>query len=305
MSRQRRRGPVQRRWWFGLALLALGAAAAGVLWSAGHSDGSGSRVPTGPFFTAQPTNRALVWAVGDGANGSAEAKALARRIARSKPDLFLYLGDVYEEGTASEFARNYAPVYGRFARFTAPTPGDHEWSSRTEGYEPYWRRVRGIDPPAYYSFSIAGWQILSLNSEEPHDTESPQLAWLRRQVRGPGTCRLAFWHRARYSAGTKHGDKDELDPLWSALRGRARIVVTANDHDMQRHAFRDGIVNFVSGAGGSALYPIDSDYPGLVFGNDDDFGALRIELRPGTARFAFVTSTGRTVDSGRINCRRR
>ena len=55
---------------------------------------------------------AVVWAVGDGANGGSEAKALAARIARGPIDRFLYLGDVYDDGTAEEFAESYAPVYG-------------------------------------------------------------------------------------------------------------------------------------------------------------------------------------------------
>jgi hypothetical protein len=41
---------------------------------------------------------AVVWAVGDGADGSAIARRLARRIERSRPDAFLYLGELIEFG---------------------------------------------------------------------------------------------------------------------------------------------------------------------------------------------------------------
>src|SRR4051794_10945803 len=70
---------------------------------------------------------ALVWAVGDGADGGADAKAVAQRIAAEQPGRVLYLGDVYETGTAAEFADNFASVYGTLARVTEPTPGNHEW----------------------------------------------------------------------------------------------------------------------------------------------------------------------------------
>jgi hypothetical protein len=310
-DRQPHSPPSRRKWWWaGLALViaAIGATAFswGVGWPQDGDPGTPSaRLPTGEFVASQKTARAIVWAVGDGADGGDEAKVLARRIAGSRPDLFLYLGDVYEDGTASDFAHHYAPVYGRLARITAPTPGNHEWDRRAEGYDRYWKRITGRYPPAFYSFSIAGWQVLSLNSEAPHSSNSAQVRWLRRQVREPGTCRLAFWHRPRYSAGTKHGDQEDVAPFWAALRGRARIVLNGHEHDMQRHEARDGITEFVSGAGGRSHYPIDFGYSGLAFGNDTDWGALRLDLRPGTAHFAFVTSAGSALDSGTITCRRR
>jgi hypothetical protein len=50
--------------------------------------------PRAPFFASADRDPAEVWAVGDGADGSPESYAVARMIARSKPDRFLYLGDV-------------------------------------------------------------------------------------------------------------------------------------------------------------------------------------------------------------------
>jgi hypothetical protein len=298
------------RWtwrWAGLGLAVAAVAAGALSWGFGwfgDSEPSGRAVASGEFLPSREASHAIVWAVGDGADGDDESKALAGLIAGSKPELFLYLGDVYEKGTASDFARNYAPVYGSLARLTAPTPGNHDWPRHADGYDPYWEQVTGKHPPSYYSFSVAGWQILSLNSEDRHGRRSPQVRWLRGQVRPPGTCRLAFWHRPRYSAGTEHGDQEDVEPFWSALRGRARIVVNGHEHDMQRHEVRDGITELVSGAGGKSHYEIDFGYPGLAFGNDTDWGALRLDLRQGAARFAFVTDAGFTLDSGTITCRR-
>jgi len=119
--------------------------------------------------------RAVVWAVGDGGDGNPRSKELAVRIASAPLDRFLYLGDVYDRGTAEEFRRNYAPVYGRLAAKTSPTPGNHDWPNHREGYGAYWARVHGRRPPPYYSFSLAGWRILSLNSEAPHGAGSRQL----------------------------------------------------------------------------------------------------------------------------------
>ena len=84
---------------------------------------------------------------------------MAGLIRAGHPDLFLYLGDVYENGTADEFSRNYAPLYGSLARRTRPTPGNHDWPLARSGYFPYWRRALGHWLPRYYSFRAGGWRF--------------------------------------------------------------------------------------------------------------------------------------------------
>lgn len=247
--------------------------------------------------------RATLWAVGDG-DASEAGRAVADRIASAPFARLLYLGDVYEDGSPAEFAGNYMPTYGRFAARTAPTPGNHEWPDHATGYDPFWRRALGRRRAAsWYAFRAGAWQILSLNSEADHSVRSPQGRWLRSQLRAPGTCRIAFWHRPRYSAG-KHGDQDDIAPLWSMLRGRATIVLSGHDHDMQRMRPRDGITQFVSGAGGRGHYRVDEDDDRLAFSDDTTYGALRLALRPGSAAYAFVADDGRVLDSGTLGCRR-
>ena len=244
---------------------------------------------------------AVVWAVGDGANGTETAMAVASRIEADRPDRFLYLGDVYQDGTAEEFARNYTPVYGPLNRITRPTFGDHEWRNRRTGYYPYWRAALGRALPPYYSFRLAGWQLLSLNSVARHDARSPQYRWLRRRLRARGTCRLAYFHNPRFSAGTRYSQ--DLDATWRALTGHARVVVNGNEHNMQRLRRIGGITTFIAGAGGKSHYEIDHGHRLLAFGNDTDYGALRLVLRRGRARFAFIRRDGRVLDSGRLRCR--
>jgi len=244
-----------------------------------------------------------IWAVGDGADGSEASKALARRITSSRPDRFLYLGDVYQDGTPDEFRTNYQSVYGALAPVTSPTPGNHEWPAQRSGYTPYWSAKKGRPQPSWYSFRTAGWQVVSLNSETAHGARSSQVRWLRRAVSGSGDCRIAFWHRPRYSAGTSHGDNADVEPFWRALQGRASIVLNGHEHNLQRFRERRGIQEFVSGAGGHKPHGLRPDAR-VAFGNDDDRGALRLRLRPGVAEFAFVADDGRVLDSGRVPCRR-
>ena len=258
--------------------------------------------PPGPVVLSSPAPRAVVWAVGDGADGGDAAKAVVARMRAGRIDRLLYLGDVYDDGTAEEFRTNYAPVYGALARRTAPTPGNHEWPNRASGYDPFWRGVQGRRMPAYYSFRLGGWQVLSLNSEAPHDAGSPQLRWLRgRLAATAGTCRLAFWHKPRFSSGI-HGDTEDVAPLCNALRGHAVLVASGHDHDLQRFRPRGGLTQLVAGAGGHGLYPLAPD-PRRAFGDDRHYGAVRIALRRGSADVRFVAADGRVLDRSSVRCR--
>ncbi|TML98451.1 MAG: hypothetical protein E6G10_22970 [Actinobacteria bacterium] len=267
----------------------------------------GSSIPPGaggfPFVRSLGPRHATIWAVGDGANGGANAKAVARLIAAAPADELLYLGDVYEDGTPQDFKSHYATTYGRFASRTAPTPGNHDWHDHATGYDPYWRKaLRRRRAADWYAFQAGGWQLLSLDSEADHGTGSPQLRWLRSQLRPPGTCRLAFWHRPRYSAGTKHGDQDDMAPVWNALRGHAAIVLNGHEHDMQPFKPIDEITEFVTGAGGHELYSLRASDRRLAFGDDTHYGALRLRLHPAKADFAFIATEGRVLDSGSVPC---
>jgi hypothetical protein len=251
---------------------------------------------------AQPARaeRAVVWAVGD-AFPSARARPLARAVRRDRPDRLLYLGDVYDSGTASEFARNYNPLYGRLAAITAPTPGNHDWPNRDIGYFPYWRAKLGSELAPWYRLQVGSWEILSLNSQAPHDASSPQLRWLREQVDAtPGNCRIAFWHRPRFSAGL-HGDQPDVAPLWDAVQGRAALVLNGHDHDSQRLKRRGGTVELVAGAGGASLYRLKRDGR-VLWGNDRQHAALRMVLTPGRARFEYRAANGRVLHRGSVAC---
>lgn len=244
---------------------------------------------------------ATVWAVGDGADGGSDGRRVGAMIAASEPDRFLYLGDVYETGTREEFGINYEPAFGSLKDVTLPTPGNHEWPEYTQGYEPYWSGLTAKGPPDYYAARVAGWQLISLNSEAPHDPGSAEVQWLRRTVAGGGNCRIAFWHRPRYSAGS-HGDQADIAPLWDQLAGRAKLVLNGHDHNMQQLKPIDGITTLIAGSGGAGHYELDPSDDRLAFSNTDSYGALRLDLKPGSAHWQFVAVDGSVLDQGQTNC---
>jgi hypothetical protein len=254
---------------------------------------------------ASPAHAAgtTLWAVGDGADTGSSDDAVAAMVAGRDPDAFLYLGDVYEHGTAQEFMLGYEPGYGRLKSITYPTPGNHEWDNRAQGYDPYWGPR--FTSPHHYSFDLGGWHLISLNSEESHEAGSAQVSWLRNDLsERRGNCTIAFWHRPRFSAGTNHGDERSLATLWDLLAGRATIVLTGHDHDYQRMRPIDGITSFVVGTGGHGHTGVDASDPRVIAYDATTYGALRLQLTGDRADYAFFSSAGAILDSGAVACDR-
>ncbi len=291
-------------------VLVAGVTVAAIALVTGALDGDETAarpVPNRAFTSDEdPRRPALVWAVGD-TDATPGGAALAERVVAADPDRFLYLGDVYEEGSPEEFERRYAANYGALDDRAAPTPGNHEWPARAEGYDPYWERATGEPTPHWYAFDIGGWRIVSLNSEAAAGRRSAQLDWLRQEVRRTdvGTCRIAVWHRPLESAG-EHGDQPDTEPFHDALRGHASISLHGHDHDSQRLRPLGGIHAYVVGAGGRMpLYPVDGADDRVRFGDHEHFAGLRMRLRPGRARLAFVAASGELLDRSRVRCSRR
>lgn len=98
---------------------------------------SGTTPPNGSPF--------IVAAAGDGADGATAATNVSNIITSINPNLFLYLGDVYEDGTVAEYYNWYgtgSTSYSRLNAITDPTIGNHEYvGSSAAGYFDYWNNV--------------------------------------------------------------------------------------------------------------------------------------------------------------------
>ncbi|MSO41172.1 MAG: hypothetical protein EXQ70_04645 [Solirubrobacterales bacterium] len=268
--------------------------------SAGFGDESGASA----YVPSRTKPKSVVWAVGDGAAPENAGGPVSSLIGSRRMERFLYLGDVYETGTASEFTANYDPAFGRFDRRAAPTVGNHEWRNVATGYIPYWTQAKGSAPPEWYWFAASGWQLISLNSNDSVEEGSSQLNWLKRVVKANpryGKCRLAFEHHPRFSGGV-HGDDPDLEPVWNTLAGHARIFLSGHDHEMQRFAPHQGITQLVAGSGGRELYPVNAGEPGLVFFNDSVHGALKLTLTPTRAVGHFIATDGTVLDRFSVPC---
>lgn len=273
-------------------------------------------VNTATFTPAQGTRPAqgqpfVLAATGDGASGGPGAATVTAMIDAWAPNMFLYLGDVYANGSATEFANWYAPdqYFGRFREITNPTIGNHEYQTNdAKGYFTYWDNV-----PDYYSVDAAGWHIISLNSNRPRSWDA-QEQWLRRDLQqDTSQCTLVFYHHPLFSIGSRDGDtRPEMLPVWELLDEMGvDVVLTGHDHNYQRWKPLNGdgeldpagITQFVVGTGGHGVQRLVREDHRVAASDatEGNFGALRMELNPRGASYQYLTVAG-TEDSGAIAC---
>ena len=223
--------------------------------------------------------------------------------------------NAYDSGTADEYLRCYDPTWGRHRARTRPTPGNHEYVSfGATPYYNYFGSAAGPSGLGYYSFDLGAWHVISLNSNVDADPSSPQVQWLKDDLRvSPTTCTLAYWHHPVFSTG-EHGDDPKMLHIFRVLyESHADVVVTGHDHDYERFApqtpdgFRDmtfGIREFVVGTGGhSDLRPFRFTSANSEARNRSTWGVLKLTLRSASYDWEFIPAAGGTFrDSGTGAC---
>jgi hypothetical protein len=263
--------------------------------------------------TPAPGANLMVAAVGDGAGGDVAATSVVNMINAWSPNLFLYLGDVYEKGSYSEFSNWYSGTFGVLRPITDPVIGNHEYGTRkAAGYYDYWN-----NEPNYYSFDSGGWHFIALNSTSQYQAINwaGQLAWLQSDLAAhAGACIVAFWHHPLYDIGPE-GASSRVQDFWTPLaNARATLVLNGHDHDYQRWQALDangtpasgGLTEIVAGTGGHSGQYIATSDPRVVTAKSAVFGALQLQLSPSAAQFKFFTVSGTTqtlFDSGTVPCR--
>ena len=258
-----------------------------------------------------------VAAVGDGASGEPNAEAVADLLYGKQPNMFLYLGDVYEKGTRTEFHNWYGDEtrsWGRLRSITNPTIGNHEYENgAAPGYFDYWDNV-----PNFYSYDVAGWHLINLNSTNAFRDSPEQLNWLLADIEAnDAKCTIAYWHDPRWSIGTQ-GDEPAMQEEWEALvAAGVDVFLGGNDHNYQRweplgpdgQLDPDGAVQFVAGSGGHGIRPFapgqSEANPRVARASDslDTFGALFLDLHADRADFRYLQANGGVLDEGTIPCR--
>jgi fibronectin type 3 domain-containing protein len=273
--------------------------------------------------SAPPATQAaplVVAAVGDGAGGESAATQVTDMIAGWSPQLVTYLGDVYQDGTITEFRNWYGDAsswYGRFKSITAPVVGNHEYNRNVagdyvaDGYFRYWNAV-----PHYYSFDAGGWHWIALDSTTQFNQTgpgTPQYDWLANDLASRSNpCTVVTYHHPLNTVGSEAPSQRMAD-IWALLRqNKVSLVLNGHDHQYQHWTALDaaqqpdpaGVTQMVAGAGGHSSQAITSADPRVV-ASAQGYGALRLEVRPDRVDYSYRTpngGTGKVVDSGFVGC---
>jgi acid phosphatase type 7 len=238
------------------------------------------------------------------------------------PSLVLALGDdQYEQGQLAAFEASYDPTWGRFRDITRPVPGNHEYSDPAggaAGYFDYFGGLAGNRGEGWYSYDVAGWHVIALNSECQFiggcGTGSPQELWLRQDLAAhPAACTLAYWHRPLFSGGHE-GERTSMRVIWGDLyQAGAEVVLGGHNHDYERFLPQGpdrapdpsgGIQEFVVGTGGKSHIQLIGQPANTVVQNADTYGVLRLFLRPLGWDWQFVPAPGGGgfTDTGSGDC---
>lgn len=269
-------------------------------------------IPTSGTAPA-PGQPFVLVAAGDGASGRSQAADVVSLIASYDPNLFLYIGDVYEKGTPTEFRNWYGPPgfgWGRFRSITNPAIGNHEYENGVApGYFDYWDNI-----PDYYSYNAHGWHFIALNSNLSGSPGSTQYNWLAADLQANAApCTIAYFHHPVLNIGSE-APKYSFDPVWKLLADNGvDIVLNGHDHNYQHWRAVDrnyvpdanGMTEFVAAASGQGVRPFTTTDPRVVAGFDtypQAVGALRFELNPAGAAFTYQNTAGATLDQGVIGC---
>jgi hypothetical protein len=283
---------------------------------------AGSETPSAatPVASASSAGVAVLLGAGDIANCDLTNDQLTADLVESLPGSVFTLGDnAYPHGSPEDFRDCYGPTWGRpsIKARTRPTVGDHEYETPgAKGYFNYFGAAAGEADKGYYAYDAGTWRVYVLNSRCSQvggcRAGSPQDLWLRKDLaENPRRCVVAMWHAPLFSSGA-HGPTAFMKDLAGVLDDAgAELVLSGNDHDYERFApqsvdgvaDRDGLVQFVVGTGGAETGPFGTPQPNSLVRASNVAGVLRLELRPDSYSFEFITVAGpQFEDSGTAAC---
>lgn len=300
----------------------VAAGTATITASAGGRSASSAITVTGapppPPPPPSPPPPAVLAGAGDIAGCSTTGDEATANLLDNIAGTVFTLGDnVYESGSTAEYNDCYAPqtTWGRHKARTRPSPGNHDYvTAGAAGYYGYFGTAAGDPAKGYYSYDVGDWHIIVLNSNITRTTGSAQEVWLRGDLAANAkACTLAYWHHARFSSGSGHGNDTSVQPFWQALYDyNADVILSGHDHDYERFAPQTptagadatrGIREFIVGTGGRSHYGLGTVKANSEVFNGTTYGVLKLTLGTGGYDWEFVPVSGGTfVDAGSGIC---
>lgn len=253
--------------------------------------------------------------------GDERTAELLDEIVAEHPETVVYTtGDnAYQDGSYQEYLDCYGPSWGRHKDRTYPAVGNHEFKqTKAEGYHEYWGERGGPFDLYYYSYDVADWHIIVLNSEchrvgcEFNSEDGDQVEWLEADLEASDArCTIALWHTPRWSSG-RYANDPEYGTFWRVLyKHGVEIVLNGHEHLYERFEPMDpagdvdearGIQQFTVGTGGGNLRGF-RDLHANSAARGSEHGVLQFELAPDGYAWEFLAVDGADfTDAGSATC---
>jgi acid phosphatase type 7 len=244
---------------------------------------SGSSIRTAPAAGA-----IRFIAFGDSGIGSTAQQTLASRMSADAWDFALHLGDIaYGSSTTSGDATYktyqawFFDIYRDWLKRKPfyPSMGNHDSRSTNNNGQAYLdlfvlpdQAGAGAYPDhaeRYYSFDYGPVHFVALDTEfafQDPTRRQAQVAWLRSDLSSTSSLwKVAFWHRAPYSAKGEHGSDLAVRQAFGPVMEQygVQLALTAHEHNYERtvpwrestNRALQAVTYVVSGGGGARLYP--------------------------------------------------
>jgi 3',5'-cyclic AMP phosphodiesterase CpdA len=214
-------------------------------------------------------------------------------------DLVIMLGDNMYGGQSqrdfvNKFEKPYAALLAAGVRFQASI-GNHDDDRVQLTYKHF-----NMNGQRHYSFVRGNVRFLALDSNL---MDKGQLAWLDTTLaEAKEEWKIAYFHHPLYSNADRHGSAMDLRVLMEPIfiKHRVNVVFQGHDHVYERLQPQNGIVYFVSGAGGQLRRGNMSPTKDTAAYFDQDRSFMLVEIAGSTMYFQSISRTGQVVDSGVI-----
>ncbi|HET9010781.1 MAG TPA: PKD domain-containing protein, partial [Gemmatimonadaceae bacterium] len=260
-----------------------------------------------------PTAQVLVGAGNIASCSTTNDDATATLLDNIPGTVFTAGDNAYSNGTDTEFANCYGPTWGRHKARTRPAVGSKDYGTTNAlGYFRYFGAAAGDSAKYYYSYDLADWHVVVLNSKLSTSATSAQVSWLKADLQASTKrCTVAIFNRPYYSSPS--GTYANLKPVWDVLYAfGVELTLHGYNRDYERFAPQDangnrddaqGVREFVVGTGGAGTTSFSTIAANSEVRSTGTAGVLKLTLDAGTYGWEFVPVPGKTfTDAGTGSC---
>lgn len=240
-------------------------------------------------------------AIGDTGTGGRDQKELADVMLEYRKiypfEFVIMVGDnLYGSESPADYKKKfedvYRPLLDQGVKFYAAL-GNHDESNQRM-YELF-----NMNGSEYYRFKKGDVAFYALNSNY---MDKRQIEWINSEMGKDSTkWKIAFFHHPPYSSGGKHGSssgiREATEPIF--IKYGVDVVFTGHEHFYERIKPQNGILYFITGAGGklrSGDVKKNSTLTDKAF--DKDLSFMLVEVSKDQMFYQVISRAGNTVDSG-------